>query len=201
MKLQCAPACQTCDQLDFETRCPFDRNAPLVWQPGDLNAMFERITTDPFYQKYTPQIHSQPPKGPWVLVLDNVVSEKDCTQLMDLGGVLGYEISKDVGEKKFDGSFEGYTNTRRTSTNAVRAYYIHSPYCFHLYTIMFVSTLGRTKFISTVLLLLAILTLTFVSIYSGASMTVMTIQRPRMYWRPWKILRASPRPMESICNF
>lgn len=120
MKLQCAPACQTCDQLDFETRCPFDKNAPLVWQPGDLNRMFERITTDPGYQKYTPQILSQPPKGPWVVVLDNVVSAEECQRLIELGGEAGYERSKDKGKKNFAGNYEGYTNNKRTSTNAVR---------------------------------------------------------------------------------
>jgi hypothetical protein len=127
MKLQCAPACQTCDQLDFGTRCPFDKDAPLVWQPGDLNAMFERMTTDPEYVKnYSPQILSQPPHGPWVVVLDNVVSEPECKRLIEMGGELGYNISKDSGKKKFDGSYEAYSNTKRTSTNAVR-YVCHFP--------------------------------------------------------------------------
>jgi prolyl 4-hydroxylase len=123
MQINCAPACETCDQLDFNTRCPFDKNAPLVWQPGDLNAMFERITTDPIYQeKHTPQILSQPPKGPWVVVLDNVVSAEECQKLIELGGEVGYEVSRDSGKKKFDGSYEAFENTRRTSTNAVRAF-------------------------------------------------------------------------------
>jgi hypothetical protein len=83
--------------------------------------MFERITTDPDFQKYTPQILSQPPKGPWVVVLDNVISAEECQRLIDLGGEVGYEVSMDTGKKqKFDGTFEGYTNQKRTSTNAVR---------------------------------------------------------------------------------
>jgi hypothetical protein len=31
-----SPVCQTCHQLSFVHRCPYDKNAPLVWRPGDL---------------------------------------------------------------------------------------------------------------------------------------------------------------------
>merc|ERR1712107_467110 len=56
--------------------------------------------------------------GPWVVTLDDFLSEEECDLLIKLGGEEGYEISMDVGAKKFDGSFEGYKNERRTSTNA-----------------------------------------------------------------------------------
>lgn len=67
MTLQCAPSCQTCDKIDFESRCPWDKeNATSVLeQAGDLNKLFERIVTEPFYQKYEPTVHSRPPDGPW----------------------------------------------------------------------------------------------------------------------------------------
>lgn len=112
MILQCAPSCQTCDKIDFEARCPWDKeNATSVLEkPGDLNAIFERITTDPFYAKYEPTIHSSPEKGgPWVVTLEKFISDEECQRLIDLGGEAGYEISRDVGAKKFDGTYDGVT--------------------------------------------------------------------------------------------
>ncbi|KAL7573479.1 hypothetical protein ACA910_013793 [Epithemia clementina (nom. ined.)] len=40
----CSPACGTCKELHYDTRCAAaDPNDPNVWGPGDLNRMFERI--------------------------------------------------------------------------------------------------------------------------------------------------------------
>jgi prolyl 4-hydroxylase len=125
MELDCAPSCKTCMNLDFQARCPFDKDAPTAWGPGDLNKMFARLTTEPYYQQYNPKILSQPGKpigeyndGPWVITLDNLLSEKECDKLIELGAVLGYEQSLDVGEEKFDGTFGEHLSKDRTSTNA-----------------------------------------------------------------------------------
>ena len=106
-------ACQTCIKLDFNFRCPFDPNAPTIWGPGDLNKMFERLTTDSYYEQYSPEVLSRPGKpigkfddGPWVVVLHNFISEAEADKLIELGGVRGYEQSYDVGAKKFDGSYD-----------------------------------------------------------------------------------------------
>ena len=114
MEMECAPSCKTCINLDFNFRCPMDNNAPSIWGPGDLNKMFERITQEPYYQQFTPTILSQPGvgignfknDGPWVITLDNVVSEEECDALIELGGVRGYEQSYDVGKKKYDGTYD-----------------------------------------------------------------------------------------------
>ena len=114
MQMECAPSCKSCINLDFDFRCPFDPSVPTIWGPGDLNYMFERITTDPYYQQYTPTILSRPgvgvgkfpDDGPWVITLDNVISEEECIKLIELGGVRGYEQSYDVGKKKYDGTFD-----------------------------------------------------------------------------------------------
>lgn len=126
MTLQCAPSCQTCHLIDFDTRCPYNASEPTILNPGDVDKLFERLTTMEFYEKqYTPKIHSMPvptsediPAGPWVVTLENFLTDEECDRLIELGGEQGYDISKDVGPKKFDGSFEGYANNRRTSTNA-----------------------------------------------------------------------------------
>jgi prolyl 4-hydroxylase len=138
MKLQCAPACFTCDLLSFETRCPMTVDDSMnAWSPGSLNAMFEQIATDPYYQQqYDIQVISRPniagaeelPKddtssnssndAPWVIVIDNFLTDAECETLIQLGAQEGYELSKDVGEQNFDGTFAAKESSGRTSTNA-----------------------------------------------------------------------------------
>jgi prolyl 4-hydroxylase len=97
MLLHCAPVCQTCHEISFEHRCPFDKNAPTVWQKGDLQKMFERITTDQYYiDTFQPTILS---RDPWVVMLENVATEEECERMIQLGADRGYERSKDVGKK------------------------------------------------------------------------------------------------------
>ena len=43
MTTNCAPACQTCQLIDFETRCPKLDDLQPALQPGDLHNMFTRI--------------------------------------------------------------------------------------------------------------------------------------------------------------
>ncbi|KAL3907395.1 MAG: hypothetical protein SGILL_008895 [Bacillariaceae sp.] len=118
MLLQCAPVCETCHQLSFEHRCPFDKDAPMAWGPGDLNKLFEKITTDPYYiETYSPNILSQPPNGPWVITMENVATESECKKMIELGAARGYERSQDVGEKKFDGTYAAKQQDTRTSHN------------------------------------------------------------------------------------
>ena len=138
MTINCAPTCETCEKLDFELRCPFDRNAPKVFeQEGDLSRFFERLL-DQTRDAYGPTLYSAPAAalerrrseaqitiadnaivdGPWVVTLQNVLSEAECEHLIALGAQEGYERSKDVGAKRFDGTFDAMENPRRTSTNA-----------------------------------------------------------------------------------
>jgi prolyl 4-hydroxylase len=131
MKLSCAPVCQTCEMLDIEVRCPLDPNAPNAWGPGDLNAFFVNITTLPDMQRYEPKVISRPAFvdgddeekadykiGPWVVTLDKFVTDEEADRLIELGAAQGYQRSSDVGELKFDGSFEDDVNEGRTSNNA-----------------------------------------------------------------------------------
>ena len=121
MLMHCAPSCKTCHMIDFQFRCPLPENIPEIdaWKPGDLNKMFERILAT--YPDVN--IHSRPSAveaedGPWVLTLDNFLSENECERLIELGHGLGYERSADVGKMNFDGTFAASVNDGRTSTNA-----------------------------------------------------------------------------------
>lgn len=131
MERTCAPVCESCDQVTVETRCPIDPDAPNAWVPGDLEEMFINITTFPENQKYSPKIHSRPTMvegdsistidykiGPWVIVLENFITDEECDRLIELGMAAGYERSADVGKMKIDGTFEADLNDRRTSKNA-----------------------------------------------------------------------------------
>lgn len=131
MKIHCAPACFTCEHLSFDTRCPVPENLTDVFAAGDLNGMFDRIVTDPYYQEqYTIEILSRPkndttstntkPKRdkPWVVTIENFLTDEECDTLIRLGGELGYEQSLDVGARKFDGTFDSVQSSGRTSTNA-----------------------------------------------------------------------------------
>eukprot|EP00536_Pseudo-nitzschia_multiseries_P011168 jgi/Psemu1/259631/estExt_Genewise1Plus.C_3660017 len=115
MASNCAPACMKCDMLLLENRCPLDPNAKATWEPGDLNAMFERLISEPIASKYPVTILS---RDPWVVTLDNVISEPEAERLIQLGGSLGYQRSQDVGKKKPDGTYDALTSSGRTSTNA-----------------------------------------------------------------------------------
>ena len=128
MTVQCAPVCSSCDQLLFETRCPMQELPPDVWKSGDLHRMFERIVTDPYYVKelgYQPQIILQPSingssqdDAPWVVLVDHFLTDEECDTLIHLGQERGYERSMDVGQKKFDGTYESHLSSGRTSSNS-----------------------------------------------------------------------------------
>jgi len=111
----CGPACMSCDQLLLENRCPIDKSAEPAWKPGSLNAMFEYLISEEVTSKYPATILS---RDPWVVTLDDVVSEEEALRLIELGGLEGYKRSEDVGEKKADGSYGSVVSTGRTSSNA-----------------------------------------------------------------------------------
>jgi prolyl 4-hydroxylase len=120
MKKSCAPVCHSCEQLSIETRCPIDPEAPHAWKnPGDLDRMFRKLSTEPYLSRHSVQVLSSPEtNGPWVITMENVVTEEEAIRLIDLGAAEGYERSKDVGPLKPDGTFEEDENAGRTSSNA-----------------------------------------------------------------------------------
>jgi prolyl 4-hydroxylase len=109
MKMKCGPACQSCDYLDIRNRCKIEDNGPNAWSPGDLDETFRRLSTEePFVSQYNVQVLSSPNMndGPWVVTLENVVSQEEADKLIQLGRDRGYERSTNVGKSKPDGTFE-----------------------------------------------------------------------------------------------
>jgi hypothetical protein len=117
MILHCAPACHTCHELDVNQRCRLDENAYEAFaKPGDLNALFERITTDSFWES---SVISSPATvdGPWVVAIDNFMTNVECDRFQEIGDEGGYDPSTDL-HQDFDGNFESVASGGRTSTNA-----------------------------------------------------------------------------------
>lgn len=132
MHINCAPVCCTCEQLHVETRCPLDPDAVDALYPGDLDKMFERIIMEPGLQRYEPIVVSRPSYAPgdgpnnatynigiWMIQFENALSHEEADRMIELGGIKGYERSKDVGQMQPDGTYQAHVNTGRTSTNAV----------------------------------------------------------------------------------
>jgi prolyl 4-hydroxylase len=119
MKMNCAPVCHSCDFLTIEGRCNLEERGEDVWGPGDLEKLFRKLTEEPFFSQNDVQILSSPDDGgPWVITMENVVSEEEAKSLIALGKQEGYERSLDVGGLKYDGTTESVQSTDRTSTNA-----------------------------------------------------------------------------------
>ncbi|KAL7561139.1 hypothetical protein ACA910_004621 [Epithemia clementina (nom. ined.)] len=139
MKLNCAPVCRSCDQLDITKRCPLDPNATdALAQPGDLDRLFYKLVTNPEFAQFQPKAVSYPAAfakdpaivdttdaaaitdadGPWLVVLENVVTPEEAWRLRELGAAQGYNRSEDVGKRRADGTYDSYANSGRTSTNA-----------------------------------------------------------------------------------
>lgn len=88
MKIECAPVCGSCFNLTVEARCPLDPNAPNIWKPGDLTALFERLISEPYLTKYDVQILASPKideEDPWVITMENIISEVEAKHLIEWG--------------------------------------------------------------------------------------------------------------------
>jgi prolyl 4-hydroxylase len=133
MTLNCAPVCQSCDQLSIETRCPIDlEKMPNTWKPGDVNEFFTNLTTMEEYAQYEPRVLSRPSLlpgdteetvdylfgGSWAVLLENFLSDEEAERLIELGAAEGYKRSADVGKAKFDGTYDTHIGSGRTSHNS-----------------------------------------------------------------------------------
>jgi len=93
--------------------------------------MFERIVADPYYRTLNLTVMSRPTYadgdteetatyqiGPWMLVFDNFTTPEEAAKLIEVGGVIGYERSEDVGDELDNGETTGIVSEGRTSENA-----------------------------------------------------------------------------------
>ena len=137
MSAQCGPACGTCKDLHYDSRCAADPADPNAWQPGDLNRMFERIVATDFSNGNTTKprrarVLSRPEYlpgddehtagyklGPWIIMIDNFMTSQEAEILIHHGKKSGYERSTAVGEiDETTGEQEKIEIEFRTSSNA-----------------------------------------------------------------------------------
>jgi ShK domain-like len=146
MNQYCAPVCSSCSlaqerQNKKERNCPSLTVDPMRTDtfvlPGELNEMFTRITTDPRYSYLNITVHSWPKlsnihqssqstagtfeDAPWVITMENAISDAEANRMIELGMAMGYKTSLDLDEENPlpDGSYAPRKpNNGRTSTNA-----------------------------------------------------------------------------------
>ena len=71
--------------------------------------------------KYDVKVLSSPDgdvEGPWVLTLENFISDEESDRLIEMGSIEGYERSTGIGDMQPDGISDNVVSTDRTSSNA-----------------------------------------------------------------------------------
>jgi prolyl 4-hydroxylase len=132
MKFRCAPVCESCEQIDFDIRCKLNPDAVDALYPGDLDRLYESITTNPAFDQYGVKVLSRPSYapgdtaetadyqlGPWMVVFENALTDEEADIFIELGSKVGYTKSvTNTGAKEKDGTITAIGDTRRTSTTA-----------------------------------------------------------------------------------
>jgi len=119
MRKNCAPVCEVCEELDYFHWCPLDESIPFAIQKQELHPMFERILTDPQFQKYEPRAVRKPDDDqPYIVVLDSFLSEEEADTLVQLGHDKGYVQSVDTGPAQGFGTHGSLVTNWRTSHTA-----------------------------------------------------------------------------------
>ena len=118
MALHCAPMCGGCaasreygilGQTHFGVS---ESQHDECWEglenafgPGDVNKMFQKLTSDAFTSKYKVDVLSSPKSdGPWVITMDGVISNDEADRLIELGTIMGYQRSVTAESQKQDGT-------------------------------------------------------------------------------------------------
>jgi len=116
MIVNCPHSCKSCHLLDPKVRCDRDRlgiKKDHVYQPGDMNAMFESIEKT-YGKRYGVTIHS---RDPWVVTFDNFLTDIEVESLIE--SVEGnWERSTDTGSSNEFGETGRVLSQSRTSNNA-----------------------------------------------------------------------------------
>jgi prolyl 4-hydroxylase len=131
MKFECAPVCESCEQMDVDVRCKVGPDAIDAFYPGDLDRRYENITTNPAFEQYGRRVLSRPSYapgdtaetanyqlGPWMVVFDNALTDEEADKLIELGSKVGFARSVGVGKQGKDGSISTTRDSSRTSTTA-----------------------------------------------------------------------------------
>lgn len=97
VRLNCGPSCESCMYLDENVRCggTLEELPNALSAAGSVDKMFKRIV-----RENDVQILSQPTQdgqdNPWIVTIDNFVSEEEITKILEYGQKTGYEQAGEV---------------------------------------------------------------------------------------------------------
>ena len=134
MAMHCPRTCKMCHLRSAKTRCGPLQNDNAALQPGELDAVFRRLIAEPalvvqpdgstapsndefVFDGYTIHLLSQPP-APWVIAIDNVLSDEEADHLIAIAHETGFSGSTTTGEVDETGTINRQTDSSRTSTQA-----------------------------------------------------------------------------------
>ena len=130
MRTDCPVSCNCCEQLLYDFRCPLDPEVPNAWEPGTLHQLFWDLSYGKTKDAYEGNLHvwSAPTIGasghlvadtaPWLVSIENFLTEHEADTLIALGEGMGYERSDDWAEYMPDGTVQTYFHDGRTSYQA-----------------------------------------------------------------------------------
>lgn len=118
----CAPACQACNAVEHYRRCARRPEDVDVFLPGDMNAMFARILSENPNKNTIlsqPVEESEEVELPWIIVLDDYLSNDECDWLIAKGNEIGFRQTSEITDEiKEDGTFGDKVGQGRTSLDA-----------------------------------------------------------------------------------
>lgn len=120
----CAPACHACNAVEYYRRCARRPEQEDVFSPGDMNAIFTRISNDTprtsiLSQPTTEELSDDELPLPWVLVLDDFASDEECDWFIAKGHEIGFKVTSEISDEiEEDGTFGNKIGQGRTSTDA-----------------------------------------------------------------------------------
>jgi hypothetical protein len=116
MTVNCAKTCDFCHLLDPAVRCALDGfNMTLALEESDaaLDAFFEDLIANNAH--HAPTVHSKPPTGPWIVTLEDFVTEDEIVAIQK-HTLPNVERSTDQGGQDEVGVVAKVVSTRRSTT-------------------------------------------------------------------------------------
>lgn len=117
MQVQCAPVCQSCDKVNFESRCAFTEN-DNVWRVGDVRRVMEKLESSDNVLHYSQSslLGTRTKQPPYVVVLENFITEKESKQLLEQEREWEYEY---IEQQVEDDVFERVINQHRNYSSTL----------------------------------------------------------------------------------
>lgn len=119
MIVHCPRSCNACELQDHNLRCKrenLDMDPEPVWQPGDLDELFQSLPKQ--FPEFNPTVLSSPDNGgAWLMRFDNFIKPEEAARLIEINKQK-FEKSTNQGETNEYGEMQKVMSQTRTSSNA-----------------------------------------------------------------------------------